>query len=79
MGYFSYLCNGCGKNIRNNGINGEWCVLQHVRHGVLIGQAEGEFDGFGRIEGNFEFRHPNPDNPNGRARDWSIGINARLP
>lgn len=66
MGYFSYICNGCKGNIRFNGSHGEWCVLQHVRHGNLVGQAEGEYDGYGRIKGNMEFRHPNPLSPNGQ-------------
>ncbi|MCY9665821.1 hypothetical protein M5X11_12735 [Paenibacillus alginolyticus] len=66
MGYFSYICNGCHKNIRFDGVHGEWCVLQHVRQSKLIGQVEGEYDGCGRIVGNSVFRNPNPENPNGQ-------------
>jgi hypothetical protein len=64
MGYFSYQCNGCKNSIRFDGIHGEWCVLQHVRHGKLVGQAEGEYNGEGGIIGNLVFRHPSPANPN---------------
>lgn len=76
MEYFGYICNRCKTNIRFDGIHGEWCVLQHVRHGELIGQAEGEYDGYGSIVGNPVFRNPNPANPNGQEE---IGRSEAMP
>ncbi|MGF7033482.1 hypothetical protein J2T17_004430 [Paenibacillus mucilaginosus] len=71
MGVFSYLCNGCGSNIRSNGFEGEQCVLQHIRHGELIGQVEGAYDGWGSVVGDKVFRRYLPageDHPNGQRQ-----------
>lgn len=46
MGCYSYICNKCGKNIRE----GEKVHLFHVRHGEILGEAEGTFNGYGSVE-----------------------------
>lgn len=52
MGFFSYICPVCGKNIRT----GEKCVLIHKRDGVEIGRTEGHYDSYGRVEEDNVFR-----------------------
>lgn len=44
MGNYSYMCK-CGQSIRE----GEKVHLMHVRHGEVLGHAEGEFDGYGSV------------------------------
>lgn len=45
MGCFSYICNKCGLNIREN----ERVVLKHVRHGEILGETIGTYDSYGRV------------------------------
>lgn len=46
---FSYICPAC-----NRAINGdEVCHLRHIRHGVVLGETVGYYDGYGRTYGNF--------------------------
>jgi len=63
MGFFSYLCNGCGLNIRFDGMNGERCVLKHIREGVVLGEARGEFNGYGAVFGS-SYDNNDPANVN---------------
>lgn len=44
MGNYSYMCK-CGHSIRE----GEKVHLIHVRHGKVLGHAEGEFNGYGTV------------------------------
>jgi len=53
MGNFSYLCIGCSTGIRDY----EEALLRHLRHGQIVGEAEGLYDGYGRIRGVGGFRH----------------------
>lgn len=52
MGFFSHICPKCQTNIRFDGVDGELAVLRHIRHGELLGQASGEYDGYGGIRGS---------------------------
>lgn len=52
MGCFGYICNKCGKNIRD----GEKAVLRHVRHGEILGETIGEYDSYGRVYEDSVFR-----------------------
>lgn len=49
---FGYICPGCNTPINE----GEFCTLQHYRHGKLIGEATGRYEDFGGIVGNDSFR-----------------------
>ena len=68
MGCYSYICNHCGKNIRY----GEKAHLIHLRHGEIIGEAEGTYDSYGSVEENEGFDNAvfnkwdgvNPADPN---------------
>ncbi len=51
MGCYSYLCNGCQKNLRA----GEQVHLFHVRHGEVIGEAEGTYNMYGSVEEDYGF------------------------
>ena len=51
MGCYSYLCNHCGKNLRG----GEQVHLIHLRHGKILGEAEGTFDAYGSVVENKGF------------------------
>lgn len=53
MSRFGYLCRGCNTGIRA----GERVLLRHIRHGKVVGDAAGVYDGHGRVEGKPEFRH----------------------
>jgi hypothetical protein len=46
MGNFGYMCNSCGLSVRG----GEKAVLRHVRHGLVLSEARGTYDGYGRVE-----------------------------
>ena len=50
MGNYSYICK-CGKPI----CTGEKVHLIHVRHGKVLGHAEGEFNGYGTVFENEGF------------------------
>lgn len=43
LGRFGYICKHCNENIRED----EKCVLKHVRNGVLLGETEGRYNGYG--------------------------------
>ena len=60
MGMFSYLCSKCGLSVRG----GEQAVLRHIRHGQLVGEARGTYDGYGRVEEDALYRHEFPKHPN---------------
>jgi hypothetical protein len=51
VGYFSYICKGCGTPIRNNDLIGEYCILIHVRKGTELGRVAGEYDSYGSVYG----------------------------
>ncbi len=46
MGCYSYICNHCGKNIRGD----EQVHLIHLRHGKIMGEAEGTYNCYGSVE-----------------------------
>ena len=46
MGMYGYICKHCGKSIRG----GEIAHLIHVRHGEVIGECSGHYNGFGGVE-----------------------------
>lgn len=52
MGNFSYICPLCRKNIRD----GEVAHLRHIRHGEVLGETVGRYDGYGRVYGDFSPR-----------------------
>ena len=60
MGNYSYLCNDCGLSIRG----GEKAVLRHVRHGQVLGEARGAYDGYGGVDEDNLFS-------DGTGDDWS--------
>ena len=45
MGDFSYICKCCGTPIND----GELCVMKHIRHGKVLGEVTGHYDGYGRV------------------------------
>lgn len=60
MGNYSYICK-CGRPIRE----GEKVHLIHVRHGKVLGHAEGEFDGYGSVIENEGFNNASFDKLDG--------------
>lgn len=52
MGCFGYICNKCGQNIRED----EKCVLRHLRHGEILGEATGSYSGYGGVKEDKVFR-----------------------
>ena len=66
MGLFSYICPKCRKSIRY----GEACVLRHVRHGELLGQASGTYDGYGRVMEDSSYRNNRDTGINGHDEIW---------
>lgn len=52
MGLFSYICPCCNKNIRY----GEKVHLRHIRHGKLLGETEGTYNGYGGVEEDNVYR-----------------------
>lgn len=68
MGYFGYICNGCKTSIRGDClVGGENCVLKHIRHGEVIGETTGHYNGYGRVVEDPKFRayaKDYPENPN---------------
>lgn len=65
MGLFSYICPKCRKGIKFQ----QSCVLRHVRHGELLGEGRGTYDGYGRVSGT-SYRNDDPDNPNSQKEIW---------
>lgn len=56
MGFYSYICVGCGLNLAFSGVRGEQVILKHIRHGNLQGEiAKGEYNGYGGVFGDTEF------------------------
>jgi hypothetical protein len=55
MGFFSFLCNGCNLNLAFNGFSGEQVILKHIRHGNVLGEVKGEYNGYGGVFGDYEF------------------------
>lgn len=53
MGCYSYICNHCGKNIRG----GEQVHLIHLRHGKVLGEAEGTYNMYGSVEEDYGFNN----------------------
>lgn len=52
MGYFGYICNRCKQNIRID----EKAVIQHVRHGEIIGITRGSYSGYGDVKEDDVYR-----------------------
>ena len=46
MGMYGYICRHCGKNIRG----GEIAHLIHVRHGEILGECIGHYNGYGGVD-----------------------------
>jgi hypothetical protein len=46
MGNYGYLCNKCGLSVRG----GEKAVLRHIRHGQVLGETRGTYDGYGGVD-----------------------------
>lgn len=55
MGNFGYICNGCETAINE----GELTVLKHFRHGKLLGETSGAYDGYGGVEEDDTYRGDN--------------------
>ena len=49
MGIFSWICPVCDKSIRI----GSEAHLRHIRRGIVLGDAEGMYDGYGRVSGSW--------------------------
>ena len=49
MPLFSYTCPGCKTSIYFDGTKGELCILKHIRHGEILGEVTGHYNGFGGI------------------------------
>ncbi len=64
MGNYSYMCK-CGQPIRA----GEKVHLMHVRHGEVLGHAEGEFDGYGSVIENEGFNNASFDKWDGVSKN----------
>lgn len=60
MGLFSYICPSCRSNIRVY----EVAHFEHIRHGKVLGVADGTYDGYGRVFGNSIWADDNPNNIN---------------
>lgn len=56
MGFFSYICNGCNKNLREE----EKVVLKHIRHGEVLGDTEGSYNSHGGVYEDKTFRGDHP-------------------
>ena len=67
MGNFGYICPKCKTPI--NGY--ENCVLRHIRHGKLLGKAEGHYDGYGRVYEDRTFRNNDDENENNHSNIWT--------
>lgn len=53
MGMYGYICRQCRKNIRG----GEIAHLIHVRHGEIIGECVGHYNGYGGVDEDPIFDH----------------------
>ena len=48
MGCYSYICKECNKSINEN----EGVHLFHIRHGKVLGEAVGRYNGYGGVKEN---------------------------
>ena len=73
MGLFSYICPMCKKSVRI----GEVAHLRHIRHGEVLGETVGRYDGYGRASGDYSpaprdihYRQDNDNNKNSHQEIW---------
>lgn len=81
MGCLGYICNGCNTQIVGNCFTGgELAILQHIRHGEVLGRVVGYYNEYGTVVGQDEqtgYRGDQKDLPNSHRNifDSEFGMN----